>query len=204
MTADNHYVLADSFTGSKTVNDASGTDLIDAAAVSSAVTINLNAGQTSTIAGGSFVIAAGVQIENAFGGAGNDTLIGNDVGNVLRGNGGADTLTGNGGADVFMYGNVNESTTLASDTITDFVVGTDKIDLRLIDANLKVAGNQEFRFLGQTSTAQANGLGFDFVNGNTRIFGDADGDANTIEFQVVLTGQKNLIASDFFGLELAA
>ncbi len=73
VTADNHYVLADSFTGSKTVNDASGTDLIDAAAVSSAVTINLNAGQTSTIAGGSFVIAAGVQIENAFGGAGNDT-----------------------------------------------------------------------------------------------------------------------------------
>lgn len=204
VTADNHYVLADSFTGSKTFNDASGTDLIDAAAVSSAVTINLNAGQTSTIAGGSFVIAAGVQIENAFGGAGNDTLIGNDVGNVLRGNGGADTLTGNGGADVFMYGNVNESTVQASDTITDFVVGTDKIDLRLIDANLKVAGNQEFRFLGQTSTAQANGLGFDFVNGNTRIFGDADGDANTVEFQVVLTGQKNLTASDFFGLELAA
>ena len=204
VTADNHYVLADSFTGSKTVNDASGTDLIDAAAVSSAVTINLNAGQTSTIAGGSFVIAAGVQIENAFGGAGNDTLIGNDVGNVLRGNGGADTLTGNGGADVFMYGNVNESTAQASDTITDFVVGTDKIDLRLIDANLKVAGNQEFRFLGQTSTAQANSLGFDFVNGNTRVFGDADGDASTVEFQVVLTGQKNLTASDFFGLELAA
>jgi len=204
VTADNHYVLADSFTGSKTVNDASGTDLIDAAAVSSAVTINLNAGQASTIAGGSFVIAAGVQIENAFGGAGNDTLIGNDVGNVLRGNGGADTLTGNGGADVFMYGNVNESTAQASDTITDFAVGTDKIDLRLIDANLKVAGNQEFRFLGQTSTAQANGLAFDFVSGNTRIFGDADGDANTVEFQVVLTGQKNLTVSDFFGLELAA
>ena len=204
VTADNHYVLADSFTGSKTVNDTSGTDLIDAAAVSSAVTINLNAGQTSTIAGGSFVIAAGVQIENAFGGACNDTLIGNDVGNVLRGNGGADTLTGNGGADVFMYGNVNESTTLASDTITDFVVGTDKIDLRLIDANLKAAGNQEFRFLGQTSASQANSLAFDFVNGNTRIFGDADGDANTIEFQVVLTGQKNLTTSDFFGLELAA
>lgn len=67
-----------------------------------------------------------------------------------------------------------------------------------------VRGNQEFRFLDQTSTAQANGLAFDFVSGNTRIFGDADGDANTVEFQVVLTGQKNLTASDFFGLELAA
>jgi hypothetical protein len=69
---------------------------------------------------------------------------------------------------------------------------------------LVLVGNQEFRFLGQTSTAQANGLGFDFVNGNARIFGDADGDANTVEFQVVLTGQKNLTSSDFFGLELAA
>lgn len=204
VTPNSHYVLTDSFNGTKTVADESGTDLIDAAAVSSAVTINLNAGQTSTIAGGSFVIAAGTQIENAFGGAGNDTLIGNDLGNVLRGNGGADTLTGNGGADVFMFGNVRESTAQASDTITDFAVGTDKIDLRLIDANLKVAGNQEFKFLGQTSAAQANSLGFDFVNGNTRIFGDADGDASTIEFQVVLTGQKALTASDFFGLELAA
>ena len=204
VTADNHYVLADSFTGTKTVADESGTDLIDASAVSSAVTINLNAGQTSTVAGGSFVIATGVQIENAFGGAGNDKLIGNDVGNVLRGNGGADTLTGNGGADVFMYGNVNESTAQAFDTITDFVVGTDKIDLRLIDANLKVAGNQEFKFLGQTSTLQANSLAFSFLNGDTRIVGDADGDANTVEFQVVLTGQKNLTSSDFFGLELAA
>ncbi len=183
VTPNSHYVLTDSFNGTKTVADESGTDLIDAAAVSSAVTINLNAGQTSTIAGGSFVIAAGTQIENAFGGAGNDTLIGNDLGNVLRGNGGADTLTGNGGADVFMFGNVRESTAQASDTITDFAVGTDKIDLRLIDANLKVAGNQEFKFLGQTSAAQANSLGFDFVNGNTRIFGDADGDASTIEFR---------------------
>lgn len=204
VTPDSHYVLADSFTGTKTVTDDSGTDLIDAAAVSSAVTINLNAGQTSTIANGSFVIAAGVQIENAFGGAGNDTLIGNDLGNVLRGNGGADTLTGNGGADVFMFGNVNESTAQTFDTITDFVVGTDKIDLRLIDANLKVASNQEFKFLGQTSTVQANSLAFSFQNGDTRLFADADGDANTIEFQVVLTGQKNLTASDFFGLELAA
>lgn len=205
VTSDSHYVLANSFTGTKTVTDTSGTDLIDAAAVSSAVTINLNAGQTSTVnKGGSFVIAAGVQIENAFGGSGNDTLIGNDLGNVLRGNGGSDTLTGNGGADIFMFGNVNESTTQAFDTITDFVVGTDKIDLRLIDANLKLASNQEFKFLGQTSTAQANSLAFSFQDGNTRLFADADGDENTIEFQVVLTGQKNLTASDFFGLELAA
>ncbi len=83
------------------------------------------------------------------------------------------------------------------------MVGTDKIDLRLIDANLKVAGIRS-SLPRPDIHAQANSLGFDFVNGNTRIFGDADGDANTVEFQVVLTGQKNLTASDFFVLELAA
>lgn len=203
VTADNHYVLADSFTGSKTVNDASGTDLIDAAAVSSAVTINLNAGQTSTIAGGTFVIAAGVQIENAFGGAGNDTLIGNDVGNVLRGNGGADTLTGNGGADVFMFATVNDSKTSSRDTITDFVVGTDKIDLRLLDANLKVAGNQSFSFAGQRGDVVSNSASFSFVDTNTILKADMDGDA-IADIEIVLVGQKQLTINDFLGVEALA
>ncbi len=34
VTSDNHYVLTDAFKGSKTVSDDAGTDLIDAAAVS--------------------------------------------------------------------------------------------------------------------------------------------------------------------------
>jgi len=49
-------------------------------------------------------------IENAYGGSGNDTLIGNAADNLLRGNGGDDvlrpgagndTLTGGAGADTF-------------------------------------------------------------------------------------------------------
>lgn len=44
-------------------------------------------------------IAYGVTIENAIGGSGNDTIIGNAVANVLTGNAGNDVLIGGGGAD---------------------------------------------------------------------------------------------------------
>ncbi|MGF1464203.1 MAG: hypothetical protein ACFB2Z_13785 [Maricaulaceae bacterium] len=43
-----------------------------------------------------------INIENAVGGAFDDTLIGDDGDNVLTGNGGADTLTGAGGDDTFV------------------------------------------------------------------------------------------------------
>ena len=59
------------------------------------------------IAGG-FTIANGVLIENATGGAGNDRLIGNNVGNVLNGGAGADTMTGFGGNDVFAVDNLGD------------------------------------------------------------------------------------------------
>jgi Ca2+-binding RTX toxin-like protein len=50
------------------------------------------------------------------GGGGNDTLIGGA---------GNDTLTGGAGADVFVF-----SGTIDSDTIRDFAVSQDKLDLR--------------------------------------------------------------------------
>ncbi|MDZ8263045.1 CARDB domain-containing protein [Nostoc sp. ChiQUE01b] len=56
---------------------------------------------------------------------GRDTLIGNDSNNLLAGLQGADTLTGGAGSDRFVYSSIRD----AGDTITDFVAGTDKIDL---------------------------------------------------------------------------
>lgn len=46
-----------------------------------------------------FTIAHGVVIENATGGSGGDTIIGNEVANVLIGNGGSDIISGFGGND---------------------------------------------------------------------------------------------------------
>jgi serralysin len=51
-----------------------------------------------------FGIAYGVTIENAIGGSGADTILGNDVDNVLTGNAGDDILTGNAGNDTLLGG----------------------------------------------------------------------------------------------------
>jgi serralysin len=48
---------------------------------------------------GGFTIAAGVVIENAAGGNGNDDILGNAANNELKGNGGDDVLVGREGAD---------------------------------------------------------------------------------------------------------
>ena len=58
------------------------------------------------------------------GGIGNDTLNGGDGDDILIGGAGTDTLTGGAGADLFTV-----STSGGADTITDFLLGTDRIDL---------------------------------------------------------------------------
>ncbi|MBF9061234.1 hypothetical protein HKCCSP123_18795, partial [Rhodobacterales bacterium HKCCSP123] len=58
---------------------------------------------------GGFTIAAGASIENATGGGGADTIIGNDLGNVIQGLQGNDWLEGGGGDDV-IRGNLNADT----------------------------------------------------------------------------------------------
>jgi Ca2+-binding RTX toxin-like protein len=94
--------------------DAGGTDTIRYSGIGHAV-IDLRAatlqyeagggGFLSYVAGihGGFTIAHGVVIENAIGGAGNDTLIGNAADNVLTGGPGADILNGGAGSDTASY-----------------------------------------------------------------------------------------------------
>ncbi|SFI07733.1 M10 family metallopeptidase C-terminal domain-containing protein [Albimonas pacifica] len=53
---------------------------------------------------GGFTIAAGVEIENASGGRGRDTIIGNAADNRLKGGAGADAMDGDSGRDVLLGG----------------------------------------------------------------------------------------------------
>lgn len=80
--------------GATTLTDTSGIDTINAAAITSNSTINLTPGSTSTLNGKNLTISSGTTIENAFGGDGNDTIIGNAAANVLSGGRGDDTLIG--------------------------------------------------------------------------------------------------------------
>ena len=77
-----------------TLTDADGgADTINASAVSSNSVINLNAGSTSIIDGVATTIAPGTVIEYAFGGDGDDTLVGNAAANALYGFRGNDTVS---------------------------------------------------------------------------------------------------------------
>jgi serralysin len=172
-------------------------------------------------------------IENVFGGSGNDLLTGDSLANSIKGNAGADLLVGSGGgdtlnggagndtliggtgrdlltggadSDVFKFVSVGGSGTTATtrDVVTDFVHGTDKIDLSAIDATTAI-GDQAFilNAKGSATTAVAQGhIGWytidkaGTVNDQTilRINTDAD---STIERTIVLNGLNKLTSLVF-------
>lgn len=65
---------------------------------------------------------------------GRDTLTGTAGADFIQGGQGADTLNGGAGADTFVYTSLRD----AGDTLTDFTVGTDKLDLSALFAGTGV------------------------------------------------------------------
>ncbi|MCZ8119196.1 MAG: calx-beta domain protein, partial [Microcystis sp. LE18-22.4A] len=65
---------------------------------------------------------------NGTGNASNNNITGNSGNNQINGGAGIDTLTGGLGADTFIF-QFGQSTISASDSITDFAINSDKIDL---------------------------------------------------------------------------
>lgn len=81
--------------------DAGGKDTFDFSGYSNNQKIDLTTGAFSDVGGlvGNVAIAANVVIENATGGSGADTIIGNGVANVIYGGSGADCISGGDGND---------------------------------------------------------------------------------------------------------
>jgi hypothetical protein len=65
---------------------------------------------------------------NGTGNAGNNVITGNSGNNILNGGAGIDTLTGGTGNDIFLF-QFSQSTVANPDRLTDFAIGSDKIDL---------------------------------------------------------------------------
>jgi len=129
-----------------------------------------------------------------YGLGGGDTLFGGDGDDMLIGGAGADALHGGAGSDVFLFQASADSLPSAYDTIMDFLSGVDMIDLRLIDADTGLDGDQEFNFIGGDDfTGTAGELMFlsGFLSGDT----NGDMQAN---FEVYLVDVDVLVASDFF------
>jgi Ca2+-binding RTX toxin-like protein len=119
-----------------------------------------------------------------YGLAGHDSLAGGQGADILIGGAGRDTLSGGAGNDVFRLLAATESTAADPDRITDFtragVGGIDRIDLRFIDANTLLAGDQAFAFIGAAAFAGGGAAGQWRVAaagaGTWRAEGDTNGD----------------------------
>lgn len=118
-----------------------------------------------------------------------NVLVGNAAANLLTGQGGADTYTGGLGGDIFSFA---QEALGATQTITDFSAPQgDWIDLRLIDANEAIAGDQAFRFIGEAAfSANAAGL-LRFDAATNSLLGSTDADAQA-ELVIVLVGITHL------------
>lgn len=117
--------------GSNTIEGGAGNDTVTYEG-GSAINIDLSEG-TATDADGTDSISG---VENVIGSGQSDTITGDAGDNIINagagadtitGGGGDDTLTGGSGADVYVVGPDD-----GTDTITDFAVGEDQIDIRAL------------------------------------------------------------------------
>ncbi len=96
-SGDNTYVLGG--ITHYTIWDTGGTDTIDGSVQHLDLTIRLDEGSLSEVGLTRVGIAFDVDIENATGGTGNDTIYGNELSNVILGGNGNDTIYGSTGND---------------------------------------------------------------------------------------------------------
>ena len=193
--------------GDNVLDGGAGSDTASYNFAATGVTVSLAiTGAQSTGGSGSDTL---INFENLYGSKYNDTLTGKAAGNALYGDSGNDTLNGGAGADTLVGGTGNDTFVLASvtdtgitkgtwDVITDFVSGTDKIDLSAIDASTLTAGDQAFGSLtvgGTFSGAFAATASLYYDNVARVLYGNNDADAQA-DFAIALTGVTTLLVTD--------
>ncbi|MEG4839224.1 S8 family serine peptidase, partial [Microcoleus sp. B9-D4] len=178
----------------KTLSDTNdGNDIINVAAITDNVIIDLAPkGESSlpgrTVTGKKLVaqtltIADGSIIENAFAGAGDDSIVGNDAANTLWGGRGNDTLVASGSGDTLIGFSFDGDDTLIPGS--DSLVGSTGDTTYILDA--KTAGGSRIKNVGGvanklilnatlTTTLPAEGQnGMDKIGNNLLIDLNADG-----------------------------
>ena len=159
-----------------------------------------NAGSDSLSGGrGDDGLAGGSGHDWLSGGSGRDHLSGGSGNDRLAGGAGADVLTGGSGADRFLFRTPEDSAPGAADLIRDFSRAEgDRIDLRALDANDTLAGDQSFTFIGSAAWSGTAGELRTEVSagGRTHVGADLDGDGRS-DFRLVLSTPVALDAGDF-------
>jgi Ca2+-binding RTX toxin-like protein/subtilisin family serine protease len=197
-TADDTYIYTNEFanfnsTSRQTLNDASGIDTINAAAISSSTYLNLTPGSTnSKLAGRTLTIGSGTTIEKAFGGDGNDTIIGNSAANKLYGGRGTDILYGRSGNDTLdggtpttydtsndtLYGEAGNDSLLGGNGLDYLDGGTDSDTLNGWGGNDKLYGGYgtDILYGGSGNDTLDGGTPTDYDTSNDKLYGEAGND----------------------------
>ena len=206
--------------GNETMDGGTGVDLIDHTAFNGNYVFNMTTGLTNfagesytnfenvnmgggndTVTGNASnnVINGGAGNDTLNGGAGNDTLTGGNGNDILVGGAGKDTMSDGGGDDIYRYFSTSESAVGAQrDIILDLTRGFDKLDLSFIDADLNIAGNQAFTFIGTNTFSGTRGEARFFTSGgNLFLQAEINGDGNiAADMEIQLNGVASISAAD--------
>ncbi len=137
------------------------------------------------------------------GDAGSDRLVGGDGDDILSGGIGPDVfysgrgydrMAGGPGTDVFVFRSRPEAGIGATrDVIADFEHGTDRIDLRVLDADLTRGGDQAFDYIGG---ARLSGTPGELNYRHGVLSADVNGDQR-VDFQIDIGNDARLTDPDF-------
>ena len=145
-----------------------------------------------------FVLIVGTSKNNTLTGTSEvDNIFGQGGDDVLIGLGSTDQLTGGPGNDRFRYTALSDSAPGAADTIMDFVHGSDRVDLRPIDANTSLVNNQAFVWGGQSDAVVSHGITWHEANGETIVLGNVTG-GTQVDFELHMAGTGLHLASTDF------
>lgn len=174
--------LPSSFDSAVDLYDAMGTASVDddlrvmkfLLSYSDTVTLSVYSDSFNGFAGNDKIYGNGGD-DRLMGDAGADRLYGDAGNDILFGGTGSDLLSGGTGKDVFVFATPMDARIAKKvDTIADFEHLIDKIDLRYIDANTDLAGDQAFRFIGKRDFSASGQLAYR----NGFLVGDLDGDGS--------------------------
>lgn len=152
--------------GTDVYSGGSGSDVLDFSRIVGSINVDLSKSSATFGSGGKvttdkvkgFEVIVGNDAAGHYQGADKSStwFIGGDAGDWFRGKGGSDKLTGGAGADTFAY--LKKDTAGGGvDTITDFQVGVDRLDMRdFLKGHTNYA--QSVRFVDAGSDTKVQGL----------------------------------------------
>jgi RTX calcium-binding nonapeptide repeat (4 copies)/von Willebrand factor type A domain/Calx-beta domain len=143
----------------------------------------------------------GTGITNGTGNALDNIIIGNNSNNILSGLAGNDKLSGGGGQDRFVYqtGSIFNTSAIGIDTITDFTINQDKLDLSKTTFS-KLSGGLTFANVANDSLVNASSAFVVYSKGSGKLFYNENGNGLNLgtgnQFAQLTVG-LNLSNSDF-------